>query len=58
MPEKSNSYIGLYSIGASDELWADIQNTGNNTTGNVLFDMPMIPGVYQFKIGYFANGHM
>jgi|GEM_PF-1132687 len=56
MPEKSNSYIGLYSIGASDELWADIQNTGNNTTGNVLFDMPMIPGVYQFRSGYFANG--
>jgi len=56
IPEKSNSNIGMYNLGVSDEYWSDLQSTGNNTTGNVWIDMPMIPGVYQFRSVYFTNG--
>lgn len=56
IPEKSSSFIGLYSLGVSDEYWTELQSTGNNTTGNVGFDMPMIPGTYQFRSVYFING--
>ena len=56
IPEKSSSFIGLYSLGVSDEYWTELQSTVNNTTGNVGFDMPMIPGTYQFRSVYFING--
>ncbi len=57
VPGKDNSFIGLYSLGVSDEYWSDLQSTGNNTTGNVWFDMPMMPGAYHFRSVYFTNGY-
>jgi len=57
IPEKDNSFIGLYSLGVSDEYWTELQSTGNNTIGNVGFDMPMIPGAYHFRSVYFTNGY-
>lgn len=56
IPNKNNSSIGLYSLGVSDEYWTEIQSTGTNTTGNVWFDMPMIPGSYQLRSVYLTHG--
>lgn len=56
IPPKSSSFIGLYSLGESDAYWADLQSTETNTTGNIGFDMPMIPGSYQFRSVYMTNG--